>query len=291
VREHRVAAFFLLAFVVSWAFWIPIVFMEPSWSAAILMLAGSFGAPVAAALVVWTGGDDVRAWARQLLDVRVAPRWWLIAFGLPVVATAAIAGLYWLAGGAISFADLPEWYFYPALMAWSLVLSGGLNEEPGWRGFAQPHLQERYGALRAAVGIGVVWGVWHLPLFFSPVAPHSGFLLVNKVMYLPAIVVLSVLLAWTYNNAGLWPTMVLHAGYNVVEAFLPAAQDALVVNGVVNESTVALITGLHFVVYLAIAAVVVYLYGRTLTRGEVPGPETAGARPEAAESGPRHDVA
>lgn len=42
-------------------------------------------------------------------------------------------------------------------------ISGGGNEEPGWRGFAMPHLQARYSPLVASLIVGVVIGLWPLP--------------------------------------------------------------------------------------------------------------------------------
>ena len=45
------------------------------------------------------------------------------------------------------------------------ILIGGL-EEIGWRGFLLPNLQKRFSAFKSTIITGIVWTVWHLPLFF-----------------------------------------------------------------------------------------------------------------------------
>ncbi len=57
---------------------------------------------------------------------------------------------------------------YLATLVVNLFIGGILGEEPGWRGFAQPRLQARYGALLGTIVLGVLWSLWHLPLISDP---------------------------------------------------------------------------------------------------------------------------
>lgn len=279
IDDHPVAAFFVGAYAYTWVVSSPTLFMEPSWTAAILMYVGSFGAPVSAAVVTWLRGDDVRAWARQITRWRVGWHWWLAAFGLPLaivgLTTAVLVGI----GGPVDpgqIAASPILVLFIFLIG--ITVSGGLNEEPGWRGFAQPRLNNRYSALTASLIIGLVWAGWHLPYFFIPVAPHSGFTLVNQIGWFVGILLLSVILAWAYNGTGsVLIVMVLHAMANTADVLLPLAPDLIVVEGVIDETAIGTVVVAQLAVQLLVVVAIVAYYGHdTLARGEIPGAGDAG---------------
>ena len=115
------------------------------------------------------------------------------------------------AAGSMNWAAAPA-----ALAAWAAnplnLLGGPLNEEPGWRGFALPRLQARFGPTPAALVLGVLWAGWHLPLFLiqgwlGPL-PFWGFVLL--------IVALSVLMTWAVNlsRGGIVTAILMHATFN-----------------------------------------------------------------------------
>lgn len=47
-------------------------------------------------------------------------------------------------------------------------ISGSLNEEYGWRGYALDHLLVRFGYFKSSLLLGFIWAIWHLPWFFMP---------------------------------------------------------------------------------------------------------------------------
>ena len=77
------------------------------------------------------------------------------------------------------------------------VLTDGLGEETGWRGFALPRLLDRTGPLPASLFLGVVWAVWHLPLFWTVGRDAYGAPFVIMLVELPAM---SVLYTWVFQH-------------------------------------------------------------------------------------------
>lgn len=140
------------------------------------------------------------------------PRSYLLAIGLPLLLKDGllVSGVHLLAGGPVELVPSP-WWHYVANALVVLFLAGSL-EEFGWRGFAQPRLQQRISAFTAALGIGLAWALRHLPLFYLydvPAYDPAGF----WTTYLGSLLLSSVLYAWLYNGSGgsLLLPMVAHA--------------------------------------------------------------------------------
>ncbi len=60
---------------------------------------------------------------------------------------------------------VPHFSLMTALLLFLVTFVAGLGEELGWMGYAIDPLQERFGALFAAILLGLFWAVWHfIPL-------------------------------------------------------------------------------------------------------------------------------
>jgi membrane protease YdiL (CAAX protease family) len=147
--------------------------------------------------------------------------WYLTAFLIPFLLVALGYGLYLLLGGP----PLDDWLppspiSFVATFLFMLVL-GGAQEEPGWRGFALPRLQARYNALVSSLILGALWAFWHVPvLFFVPGTIQSEF---PPVWYLLLTLALTILFTWIFNHSrgSILPAMVFHAAVNTAPGLLP----------------------------------------------------------------------
>jgi uncharacterized protein len=62
-----------------------------------------------------------------------------------------------------------DWYVLPLAFLSKTTVTGPFTEEPGWRGYALPHLLKKYSSLVSSPILGVIWFVWHLPLLLTNV--------------------------------------------------------------------------------------------------------------------------
>jgi uncharacterized protein len=101
------------------------------------------------------------------------------------------------------------------------IPGGPLGEEPGWRGLALPRLQRRNGALTATLILGVLWGLWHLPLFLVK-GIDGPFTLPGFGLFLLGVITFAIFLTWVFNNTGgsLLIAIVLHATFNANSSLL-----------------------------------------------------------------------
>jgi membrane protease YdiL (CAAX protease family) len=202
------AWFFAWAFVLSWATW-PIVLATGAGPPVL-----GFGPFLAAVLVLalGEGGHGVLRLLQAMVRWRVPWQWWATALLLPVLLTAAAAGLNVALGApAPTAADLGRWpdAALTAVLILCVPFIGGAWEEPGWRGFALPRLLGRFSPLAASVLLGAVWAAWHLPVLVSGDQHWSDLLLV---------VLASVVFTWVFGNAraSVLIAMVMHAMNNAV---------------------------------------------------------------------------
>ncbi|HEX6759180.1 MAG TPA: type II CAAX endopeptidase family protein [Propionibacteriaceae bacterium] len=202
--RHDLLLFFVLAYLLSWALW-PLVILDPTSSPLV-----PFGPLIAAVVISLLAGGPRELWAllRQLTRWRVHPIWYLIALVGPFVMAVVAAALAVATGAPMqrsgAYTDLGAVGFTFV----STMIIVGLFEEVGWRGFALPRLQRRLDALWAALVLGVLWALWHLPELISDPTRQRP-----PLQFVLWALALSVIFAWLYNSTnGSLPIVIICHG-------------------------------------------------------------------------------
>jgi uncharacterized protein len=221
--------FFLLTFALTWTCFLLVVAIAHSTSSTdpglavvrgLLLLLGTF-APSLVALAITArdnGAGGTRTLLSGLVKWRVGARWYLFAVTYMVAIKLSAALVHRAITGSWPRFGSEAWYVIAVAIIISTPVQAG--EEIGWRGYALPRLAARFGFAPAGVLLGVIWAVWHLPLFFLPGADTYG---QSFPIWVLAVTALSVAITWLYanTNGSLLLTMLMHSAVNQTIGIVP----------------------------------------------------------------------
>jgi membrane protease YdiL (CAAX protease family) len=176
------------------------------------------------AALVWISGSRNPRFTTLLSSI-LSPRspWWtyLVAVLLFPMASVLGAGMVMLFGGDVGSQPpvLAEtsWTGILVVFAVTLLFGGPLGEEIGWRGWLLPRMQSRLSPLLSSLIVGLVWGVWHLPLHLRGVYDAGmGAGLAGFALRIASSCLLAVIFTWLYNRSrgGLLVVILLHTSVN-----------------------------------------------------------------------------
>ena len=214
ISDHPLLAYFVIAFGGTWACFLPFVlsrnvnglgilpFTIPDSALLIAFVLATFAGPALASLAVTavtSGRAGVGQLLRRCVRWRVGIGWYLIAiFGLLLVYLVGYGVFY---GVNLPLALLGQWtllftVFLP--QAVFAIVTASFAEELGWRGFALPRLQQRYGPVLGTIILGTLHGLWHLPAFFTRLL--GPFSLPNYAGFLFTAIAATFVFTWIFNH-------------------------------------------------------------------------------------------
>ncbi|MBY9004763.1 MAG: CPBP family intramembrane metalloprotease [Candidatus Lokiarchaeota archaeon] len=226
--KNPIILYFILALGITWLFWIPTILISvangyylPSiltfnqlitegfvddLHAVIFTLnqIGVYGPMIAGTLMIFftQKKDGVKDLLKRMVKIKVHIKWYGIIVVLPMI----IFFLGALLSGPTNLINL----FNPGmslilifLMFVNTLLTSGL-EEPGWRGYALPALQQKYNANKSSVILGFVWAIWHFPflIYLYIIQLNMGIFLalLSLAGYIASTIGISIIYTWIYNN-------------------------------------------------------------------------------------------
>lgn len=226
LNRHSLVAYFILTYAITWMTWSPVLASAQGWVSwnvpYALYYFGSFG-PLIAALIV-TALTEGRAGIRNLLGRifkwRVEVRYYAFALLAPVALFILAALMNRFITGAwpdLSLLGQPDYLpnLSPLGVLGLWLLTYGLGEETGWRGFALPHLQKDRSAASATLILAILWACWHLPAFFFR-DTYIELGLIFFPMFAIMMIFSTMVFTWLYNSTqgSIFIVALFHAVFN-----------------------------------------------------------------------------
>ena len=263
LRTYPLTSFFVLAYTVTWLLWSPMVltgvpvFSETRHVPSLAALPGvAIGVTGTAFLMAWVTSGRAGVWRllERITCSDVDRRWYVVALLLiplgEILLTAAVLG-----PGVLRALTPAALLTYPAAFSTHFIF-GPFFEETGWRGFALPRMQYRFGPLRASMLLGLLWGGWHFFLY-APIWIRDGALtgVLNAGMFVAFTVTVSVVFTWLSNNtrASLLLAMLLHGAVNGTATYVQLLAD----RGVISADDAVFSAGIGALATTAGAALVI----------------------------------
>ncbi len=223
-KNKSLIIFFLLTFIFTLPAYILVglsarnIILSPEMAFFFVPLAAL--APIGAAMLLtfkkngWAGAKELLK--RSFDYKRVAKKIWYVPtfFLLPFLFILAW-GVTVLMGQPLIAAPFPV---VALPIVFLLFFGGALGEEVGWMGYAFEPMQDQLNASKAALLLGVIWALWHVPLYYFLIADP---LLIGAQIL--SVVAMRFLIVWLFNNSGksVFITILFHTVYNVTIGVLP----------------------------------------------------------------------
>jgi membrane protease YdiL (CAAX protease family) len=225
VRWAQVMGFITLAYGIAWSVWFALVphlsrylgatRTPTKFTAPASVIAGMFGPAIAAVIMRrFVSKEPLRT---SLGPIRHRVRYYAIALIAPALTIALLIdlGVGFHVAHFRSNGNLVVLVMVLALNALSLNAVFAFGEEYGWRGYLLPRLLP-LGEARAAVVVGVIWGLWHAPLLIAGLNYPGVNPWIAVAMFVPTAVLMSLLFTRLYVAAGgsVLVATLLHASLN-----------------------------------------------------------------------------
>ena len=238
LTQHPLVSFFLLAYAFSWVMMIPVILWQ--WGVCQVDLSFAFVlkgyGPFLSAYIITRALEGRAGWLRlrgSIVRARVGWQWYLfVLLGVPLL---YLLALLLMPGTIGSYHGVQSRFAlaYLVTLAQAIIAEGPLGEEPGWRGFALPRMQPRFGPLRGTLLLGLLWGFWHLPDFATtnqgggPGADTVALASIDFPLFILYVVAVSLVFTWVFNHtrSSVFIAILLHASINTfptVMALFPA---------------------------------------------------------------------
>lgn len=224
--KYRPVLFFVCAYLFTWIFWIPAIFVSENKGAA-LMLIGLFApAIVSTVFVLVSGCDELKQDLKNKIVGFYKVKWVnefgaVIVFALIVFFSIMISLLFGQSASQFSFTDDFSFTGVGIGTAFVTITLASIIEEVGWKGYCEDSIGEYMNWFWESLIFGILWSLWHLPLIFIKGTYQAG-LMVNPlyvINFFISGIPLGYIITWVYlvSDRSILACMIFHLCVNFMQ--------------------------------------------------------------------------
>jgi hypothetical protein len=175
VQKNKTVLFFVLTLLFSWLIWFPLAIAQvnikqPPWLY-IMMLGGLSPSFFGILFIIKTKMYQKKDLIKSVLSFHQIgiENILLILMVLSIPFIGSVILDYFIFGNILIYDSFLHTFRSPQsglIFLFISIYAGPLNEEFGWRGFATKNLLLKNSILKTGMIVGIIWSIWHYPLFF-----------------------------------------------------------------------------------------------------------------------------
>ena len=248
--QYRPVLFFALAYLFTWIFWIPAIFVSEN-IAAVLMLIGLLAPAVVSTVFIMLSGSDPlkRDFTNKIVGFYKV-KWKNVflatcVFAIIIASSIILSLAFGQSIDQFSFTDDFSFTGVGISSALLTILIASIIEEVGWKGYCEDSIGDYMNWFWESMVFGALWSLWHLPLIFIPGTYQAG-LMVNPlyvINFFVSGIPLGFIITWVYlvSDRSILACMVFHLFVNFMQEKIALTPETKCVETVVVTAATVVI--------------------------------------------------
>ena len=224
--KYKPVLFFVLAYVFTWIFWIPAIFLSESISPALMLIGLMAPAIVSTIFIMVSGSDALKQDFKNKIIGFYKVKWlnvfWaVIVFAIVIVCSILLSLPFGQSLAQFSFTEGFSFTGVGIAGAFITITIASIIEEVGWKGYCEDSIGNYMNWFWESMIFGVLWSLWHLPLIFIQGTYQAG-LMVNPlyvINFFVSGIPMGFVITWVYleSDRSILACMIFHFFVNFMQ--------------------------------------------------------------------------
>lgn len=248
--KYRPVLFFALAYLFTWIFWVPAIFVSEDVGAGLMVIGLIAPAVVSTVFVLASGSDVLKQDLKTKLIGFYKVKWrnvfWAVIIFAGIVVCSILLSLAF--GQSLSQFSFTEDFSFTGVGVGSALITitlASIIEEVGWKGYCEDSIGNYMNWFWESMVFGALWSFWHFPLIFIKGTYQAG-LMVNPlyvVNFFISGIPLGFIITWVYlvSDRSILACMIFHLFVNFMQEKIAMTPETKCVETIVVTVAAAVI--------------------------------------------------